>query len=271
MHEVNQIYDTGFNTMSFKTMRILFISLISFLISFSAQSQWFEASGQAYINNNDTKLARNKAIENALKKTLLVAGASVSSVQQVVNGLLTKDEVNIKVSGIVNSFEIVNENHTDNIIEVVIRADIFPQEKQCYSTDYQKSLLLTQSHILHREQANIGSIYQLDTEVIQGLAGHLKKQSRYINTNLSLKSKTEFSRLNNSGQQNKIKDLSMSLANISDNQFILYSEISDISLLPSENKSWAFWQNQYKNRNFDITVYLYDGINGELVFEKKYQ
>ncbi len=48
-------------------MRFLLIYLFILLLSNTAYAQWFETQGQAYINNNDNKAARNKAIENALK------------------------------------------------------------------------------------------------------------------------------------------------------------------------------------------------------------
>lgn len=251
-------------------MRFLLIYLFILLLSNTAYAQWFETQGQAYINNNDNKAARNKAIENALKKTLLIAGASVSSVQQVVNGLLTKDELNIRATGIVNSFEIVNENYTDDIVEVTIRADIFPQEKQCYSADYRKSLLLTRSHLLHREQANIGQIYPIDRQLTSHLAAQLKTDSRYLTPKINIKNSTEFTRLHQSFDEDKIKQLSMSLARKSDSQFILYSEITDVSLEKTLEKNWQFWREKRKNRHFNLNIYIYDGMNGERVFEKSY-
>lgn len=251
-------------------MRFLLIYLFILFLSNTAYAQWFETLGQAYINNNDNKAARNKAIENALKKTLLIAGASVSSVQQVVNGLLTKDELNIRATGIVNSFEIVSENYTDDIVEVTIRADIFPQEKQCYAADYRKSLLLTRSHLLHREQANIGQIYPIDRQLTSHLAAQLKTDSRYLTPKINIKNSTEFTRLHQSFDEDKIKQLSMSLARKSDSQFILYSEITDVSFENTHEKNWQFWREKRKNRHFNLNIYIYDGMNGERVFEKSY-
>ena len=126
------------------------LTLISLLCSFSASSQWYETQGHARTNDISLELARTKAMENALKKALLVSGASVSSVQQVVNGLLTQDHISIRASGSVNSIELVDEIHSDNLITVTIRADIFPQDKKCFAVNFKKSLLLTRSHLLHR-------------------------------------------------------------------------------------------------------------------------
>ena len=129
----------------------------------SAIAQWYEAQGKSVVMQGDSERAKTLAMENALKKALLIAGASVSSVQKTVNGLLTQNEINIRASGTVNSFELVDERYEGNLVTVTIRADIFPQSKQCFSSDYRKSLLITRSNLMHREQANIGNIYPLDS------------------------------------------------------------------------------------------------------------
>jgi hypothetical protein len=250
-----------------------FILLCSCLIAplFSASAQWYEAQGHAVIVQGNNKAARTLAMENALKKALLVAGASVSSVQQVVNGLLTQDELNIRASGTVSSFELIDEIYTDNTVTVNIRADIFSQDKQCFSSDYRKSLLITRSHLMQREQANIGEIYQLDSAVMQQLAKKINKEGLYLDTKLALSNKTDFSLLNNSLQAEKIKNLSMSLASMTDTQYVLYSEINDISFEQEATNSWQFWQEDNFNRQFSMTLYIYDGNNGELIFDKQYQ
>ena len=239
--------------------------------SLTINAQWYEAQGHARIDKNSVDLARTKAMENALKKALLVAGASVSSVQQVVNGLLTQDQLSIRASGNVNSIELIDEIHSGNMISVTVRADIFPQDKKCFALDFKKSVLLTQSHLNQREQANIGNIYQLDSAVINQLNQKLRSQGTYSASKTLLKSSTEFSRLNTSFNEEKIKQLAISLADTTDSQYIIFSEINDISFEQQRTNSWKIWQQGTYPRNFDFTLYLYSGINGELVWQKSYQ
>jgi hypothetical protein len=253
---------------------ILKLSLIVItLTTYSGTSfgQWYESQGTAVIKNDDSKTAKNKAMQNALKKALLVAGASVSSVQQVVNGLLTQDEISIRASGSVNSFELVTENYTDNLVTVTIRADIFPQEKKCFAADYKKSMLLTRSNLLHREQANIGNIYQIDRTLVKQLANKIESNGIYLDTKLALQTRTEFSRLNQTLAMEKLKRLTMSLASMTDSQYVLYSEIQDISMANDENNSWQFWQDNVYQRQFNIALYVHDGSTGERILAKQYQ
>lgn len=247
----------------------LVIGLI--LTTFTCNAQWYEAQGHASIDKGSVDIARTKAMENALKKALLVAGASVSSIQQVVNGLLTQDQLSIRASGSVNSIELIDELHSSKMISVTIRADIFPQEKKCFASDFKKSVLLTKSHLNHREQANIGNIYELDSAVISQLNQKLRSQGSYSASKVLLKSSTEFSRLKNSFNEEKIKQLSMSLANTTDTQYILFSEINDISFEKQRSNSWKIWQQGTYPRNFDFTVYLYNGMSGELIWQNGYQ
>jgi hypothetical protein len=247
------------------------ITLSSALMSFSAFSQLYEAQGQAAIKDGNTEAARAAAMENGLKKALLVAGASVSSVQQVVNGLLMQNDISIRASGSVNALEIISELHTDNLITVTIRADIYPQKEQCFSADFKKSLLLTHSQILHREHANIGKIYAIDKTAIEVLTEKIRQNSEHINAKSSLKYKTEFSRLNKNMQFEHIKRLVMSLADRSDSHYVLFSEIIDLSFNDEKINSWQPWQRDRFERYFSMNLYVYNGNNGEMVYQKKYQ
>lgn len=247
---------------------IVFMMVITSTIS---QGQWYEAKGSAHINGKDSAIAKSLAMENALKKALLVAGASVSSVQQVVNGLLTQDELNIRAKGVINAFELVEESYTDNIVNVTIRADIFSQDQKCFSADFKKSILLTRSNLLHREQANIGGIYDIDNLAMEKLAATVQKEGRYLDTVSLLKNKTKFSRLNKSLNAEEIKDLVMSLSQIKNTQFVMFSEIHDVSFANEANNNWQFWQEDQFDRQFDIEIYVYDGNNGELILNKHYK
>ena len=243
----------------------------SLLAAFPALSQWYETQGYARTDETSIEIARTKAMENALKKALLVSGASVSSVQQVVNGLLTQDQISIRASGSVNSIELVDEIHVDNLITVTIRADIFPQEKKCFAINFKKSILITRSHLLHREQANIGEIYLIDKSAMTKLASKLNQHSTYTRTSSILNNKTEFSRLNNSLARDGIAQLTQSLSETTDSQYILFSEITNISFNKQSTNGWLFWQQGMYPRNFAISFYLYNGLNGELVWQHSYQ
>lgn len=240
------------------------------LTSFKIHAQWYEAQGHASMEKNSLEVARTIATENALKKALLIAGASVSSVQQVVNGLLTQDNISIRASGSVNSIELIDELHSGDTISVTIRADIFPQDKKCFALDLKKSLLFTKGRLTQRQHANIGEIYDIDAALIEKINQQVKNHSTYINAKLLLKSSTAFSRLNQSFDDEKIKQLVISLAHNSDSQYVVFTEINDLSLTEERTNSWQVWQQATYPRNFHFTLYLYNSLTGELAWQQSY-
>jgi len=255
---------------SYSTLILTLLFCLSFTC-FNACGQWYEVQGHANMKKNSLEVARTIATENALKKALLIAGASVSSVQQVVNGLLTQDNISIRASGSVNSIELVDELHSDNTISVTIRADIFPQNKACYALDLKKSILFTKAKLTQREHANMGEIYGIDTALIKKINRKIKDHSNYLHAKLLLKSTTAFSRLNQSLNNEKIKQLAISLASNSDSQYVLFTEINDLSLTEQRANSWQIWQQATYPRNFHFTLYLYNGLTGELAWQQNYQ
>ncbi len=244
--------------------------ILVMVFSFSSYAQLYQAQGQAVIKDGDISQARTRAIEDALNKALLVAGASVSSVQQIVNGLLTQDNISIRASGTVSAIELIDEIHSDNSITVDIRADIYPQEKQCFAADFRKSILLTKSHIVHREQANIGKIYALNSAVINNLSEKLNNNSQHIDVKPSLAQKTQYSRLKKNMQLEQIKRLVMALTDSADSHYVLFSEINELSFNQESTNVWSFWQQSIFKRNFTISFYLYEGVNGELAYQQKF-
>jgi hypothetical protein len=258
------------------TLSVHFFIIINFSVIFAlifslpAQAQLYYAQGQAVIEGGDTAQARTKAIEDALNKALLVAGASVSSVQQVVNGLLTQDNISIRASGVVSAIELVDEIHSDDNITVNIRADIFPQEKQCFAADFRKSVLLTKSHIVNREQASIGNIYEIDRAVMLNLAKKIKNEGQFIDVKASVAQKTQYSRLKKNMQLEQIKQLVTVLTNNTDSHYVLFSEIDELSFQQESTNSWQFWQQNIFERDFIISVYLYEGSSGELAYQQQF-
>lgn len=244
--------------------------VMTIVFSLPAQAQLYQAQGHAVIDNGDTSKARTKAIEDALNKALLVAGASVSSVQQVVNGLLTQDNISIRASGIVSAIELIDEIHSGDSITVNIRADIYPQEKQCFAADFRKSLLLTKSHITYREQANIGKIYALGNAVINNLSKKLHSNSQHIDVKSILTQKTQYSRFKKNMQSEKIKQLAIALTDNTNSHYVLFSEINELSFDQESTNSWQFWQQSIFKRKFTISFYLYEGVNGELAYQEQF-
>ncbi|MFQ3197755.1 MAG: hypothetical protein ACI81A_001467, partial [Paraglaciecola sp.] len=86
-------------------LQLFVLPALTLMFSLGAQGAWFEASGQAAIHNSDKQAAKQQATQEAIKQALLFAGASVSSVLEMSNGLLEQDRVEIRSSGEVNDLQ----------------------------------------------------------------------------------------------------------------------------------------------------------------------
>ena len=155
-------------------------AVLMFIISSSpALAVWFEATGQAVINNGEKEAARQQATQEAIKQALLFSGASVKSIQSLANGLLEDDRFEIRASGEVNNIELIDEIYHDDYVTVSIRADIFPQEALCSASDYKKNIVTTWYSIKKRQQAAVGNLYNFGKVLAEKVQEETQNYSKY--------------------------------------------------------------------------------------------
>lgn len=237
--------------------------LFSILVCPTANATWFSATGQAAILNGDKTAARHQATEEAIKQALLFAGASVRSVQQMTNGLLMDDHIEIRSSGEVNTIELIDEVYQSGYVTVSIRADIFSQESQCSAADYTKRMATTYFPIRFRSQAADGQVHQL------GSAAALKLQETFaqISTGLTLSEVLPYTlNWHNTNQQVQASKV----AQKTDVQYVLAISLDDISVERNQGNAFKFWEGDQAIRNFGYSITLLNGATGEELMSKQY-
>ena len=102
------------------------------LLTFSASTyaQWFESTGHAQIQNGDISSAKSAAIKDAITQALVFSGARVSSVQTLVDGVLTQDQLKISSHGEIQKIELVSEQRQNQQFAITLRLDVFAQTEQ---------------------------------------------------------------------------------------------------------------------------------------------
>ena len=245
-------------------MPIRLITLCFFIMyHVTANAVWFEASGQAAIENGNTELARQNATQEAIKQALLFAGASVKSVQKMANGLLQDDQFEIRSAGEVNSIELIDEVYSDGYVTVSIRADIFSQTMTCDASDYQKTIVTTWYPIKQRQQAAVGEMYNLGST----LPLKLEQQFKQFASSTQLSAIEPYYYVPNN---QPIEQHATMLARKTNSQYVLTGEIVDMSVSQQQSSSWAFWQSMQSQRAFGFDAKLYDGQTGALVWQHLY-
>lgn len=238
--------------------------LLCFALSPLAKAAWFSASGQAAIVNGDKTAARHEATEEAIKQALLFAGASVRSIQQMTNGLLMDDHIEIRSSGEVNTIELIEEVYQDGVVTVSIRADIFAQESQCSAADYTKRIATTYFPIRFGAQAADGQLHKLG----EAAAMRLQQTFAQISSGMTL-SEVEPYTLNWHTTNQQIQ--ATRLAQKTNVQYVLAITLDDISVERELVSAFKFWKDAQAVRNFAFTLTLLNGASGEELVSKQYR
>lgn len=239
--------------------------------SFAVQAEWFEVSGESVIIDNDVDIARELAVRNALKQALLYAGASVSSIQAFNGGKILSDSFQVRMDGEIRDLRLKSETIKGGKITVNVLTDIVADRNKCLSAGYQKSISLVRIKIAHRDQASYGAIYNINESfsklLYQGLRNnsHTFDAREFINKNIAFNGSYLPQRGNLTPQE--IKQISKA----ADSQYVILGTITDLSTLKPKVIGIAkILKNDLPERNFRLTMQVYDGFNGGLLFEKSY-
>lgn len=243
------------------SVKLLLPAILS-LQALPAHGQWYETTGRAPIRQGDEATARAQATEDAVKRALLFAGVSVRSVQQVTDGLLTQESLQVESTGEVQSVQLMTETTRDGYFEVTIRADIEPTESVCETHAYRKKLLITPFRLANPEQAVVGDLFNLGK--VSGKVfsskleevGHSSWPAPYDNP-IDVKSLNYLER----------KALQQQLGA----RYILSASIDDVSLGGTNGTNWTFWTDAERDRYYHLQVQVFDLAEERTVFSQKYQ
>lgn len=251
------------------------IILLLCLISLPLQAAWYKTIGSAAIINNDEEYARQQAIQDALRQAMLKAGASVSSIQKLSNGALTRDDFQIRANSEVRQYQLLDEEIRDARIFVRVRSYIVADRSGCSGGLYAKDISLIRFNWQHKDDARYGQIYQLDRAVTRALFDRLGQQRQvfvtrsWLDNNLGV----EPGKIQQ-GDSDFARQI-QALAVQTDSQYLIFGSIVDASLQQpdqgiADNIFPGAW---FKTplRRFTLQLYLYDGLTGQLLEQPFYQ
>ena len=241
-----------------------------FLLAWPAYAQWITASGSAPIINGDQDEARAQATQDALRQAMLQAGASVSSIQSLSNGALTRDQFQIRANSEIRQYNLLQEEVRNGRLSVSLRAYIVADRTRCAGASYAKGITLVRFRFANPEQASYGQLFDLHRELTRQIFNRLGKLSqnfvtrRWLDANLGLDPR----RLEQ-GETGYIGQM-QSLAAETDSQYLLFGVLEDISLRDADGNMLEQWLRD-PIRHFTLQLYLFDGLTGELVDQPHYE
>ena len=253
----------------FKVMAIALPCLLASLMSLSTYADWYEATGQAKVRHGDVKSAKSRATQDALKQAMLFSGANVSSIQQLSDGLMVDESLQVSSNGALNRLEVVEEVQRGNTISVTIRADIFPEERACYAAEFGKKIAITQFPIQHWEQAKIGGLYEFQKAIPKKIVNLFKGGTNTVYPvawyNKKLNVNIDFE------QQGQVRhDLIDAVAQQANTQFVMFGRISDLSF-GGQTNDYKFWQDDEYERYFAIDIMIANALTHEILYQNAFQ
>ena len=228
------------------------------VFSATSTADWYEATGQAVIEQGDIDSARHAAIEDALKRAALFSGASLSSTQQLVNGILQQEQIGVVSNTQVNKLQLLSETQSNNMLTVTLRADITPQLNSCTGNTYRKPVLLSQIQLQSRQDAIYGELFSLGEHSTTQLERHLRDYSPTATVS-SLPQEMPLHYLVYPATEQLFSQ---------GYQYVISARINDMSL---GEKTSHFWQKDIKERHFAIDVTLFDLFEQNIVYQQEYR
>ena len=242
---------------------------MSLLYSFSAYSAWYEAEGEALITNGEIHEARQLAIRDALTSIMYQGGASIRALRVIEQGVLEKKSLIVNTNGEIHDMRLLKESIAGSRIKVKVSADISKLEK-CISDNYAKTLFIGPISLQKREHGQLGAIYSAPEEISRRLFYRFKEDSFQIDARYLRTRSIGFDNRYDQDIERKMLTVARDISSQYDVQYILFGKVNDMS---SYNKSVIgpiLLPTTVRLRNYQLKLYVIDGIKGLTVFRKNY-
>lgn len=267
----------------YSACRALIFTCLTLLLPLPAYAVSIVAEGRALILSQDVNAARHAAIQDAKTQASMQGAVYVSSNQQVKNGILELDNMQIDTLGEVTNIEVLNSRIEGRQYIVQIRADV-STDLGCENNQHSglmKSVAIAAFPMVNPLQANLGALHDIQTTLAAKLQ-HRLKGTDYLRTlnaghiNLHPDTQNAPTRQLNDGALTTL----VSNADTLDVQYIISGVIRDMSMLdPSVANEQNFFIDTYNrldfkskkhNRGFAIDMFIHDAMSGRLMWQKSY-
>ncbi|MDV6316995.1 flagellar assembly protein FlgT [Idiomarina sp. HP20-50] len=242
--------------------KILLLMTSVFFVAMPSEARWVEAQGTARIINGDIDTARQKAIENALQQALLASGGNISSIQQVVDGVLQNTQTQWTSQGNVDQVTIVREEVRDDRVIVRLRADIWNREGDCARSSYKNSVTVVPFELRDRSHGTWGQIWDIGEVAAERLARELGGVGSQLHITHTLQRHAGLEQALSALNLEELGRMARSLGLVNDSQFIIFGMFDDLAMMDTSS-NWL-WPSD-PNRHYALTLYLLDATTGQLV------
>ncbi len=238
------------------------------------------AEGQAKIIKGAQLLARQRALQQAIRQAALIQASEVNGQTKTENGKASFDaeSITIKAKTTVATKRIIEEREQDGFYYV--KADISFSDNGICRSPYRRRIIATGFPILHPEHVSDVESNDLDVGIPREIGNILTETGRFFGKDLS--QHTIYSDPENAPEiivQQPFQFSSlMRLAKENSSQLVLSGVIRDLKINPTEYTRgqgvFAYAKSMLRDiwaeRNISIDIYVHDGYTGVLLFKHRY-
>lgn len=245
--------------------RIAFFLVALALASTVQAADWYETRGWAPIINGNVDAARERAIENALRQGLDLAGGSVQSVEEVVDGVITGQRMQWRSNGAIEHAELVRERTNGQRHEVTLRTLIRPNVSACESMAYKPAVVLAPFEVAHPEHLLHGDIRDIGRASSFRFSRLLSQHAQSVQVAQLIATPQGVGRYINANKKLELAEFTRRIAREYNSQYVMAGVFHDLSATPVGGAQLLFWRHPAHNRQFELSLYLLDGYSGELI------
>lgn len=248
-------------------------------ISSYLSAEWVQVTGKASLSHGRYDLAREQAMEDALRQAIYQYGMDVDSHQKIENGRVKQDSLNISSRAQVKQSVVHSETEEDGYLLLTLNVNIAEQPlcESSKASHYKKKVAILGFSLQVPSQANVGGLANIERGVASRLSLDLKELDElvvYEQSQISMHGDLRNAPSHFTGQ--------LTLTHAADYakqagvQFVVSGVIRDLSLEEPDSLSTSYWAklkrltNQAnQQRRFVVDVFIHDGFSGAIVWQKQ--
>ena len=239
-----------------------------------------EVVGRAEISASIAN-SRSQALEDAMRRASLRAGAQVSSTQLMSKGIVEQDDVRVSSRSRLSNVDVLWEDQRDGLYEVAIRADVSPQAMCPASTQrYRKAIAIAGFGLANPTEAALGDLFNVGQALPRVLVNSLNDRGAihaYDATRISLYQNPRRAPSTETAQQRLTT--SVALATQLGAQYVVSGVVRSLAMEgeagneQQHGPGWLDllgWTSDNRQRQFVVDVFVHDGLSGAMLFQRSY-
>jgi len=259
----------------------LLVLLLSNLMALPSRALTVEVVGQAPVNGAMSHV-RQLAMEDAMRKASLRAGAQISSTQLMEHGVIAEDKVKLRSDAQLKNVEVLWEDQLDGLYQIAIRADVSAQAMCPNSTQrYRKAIAVTGFGLANPMQASLGQLQNIEQDLPRVLVNTLNDRGATHALDATRTSLFRDPRRAPSAETPQQRlTTSVSLATQLGAQYVVSGVVRDLAMQgevsdrrPGVTDKWLSLlgvEQGNSQRQFVVDVFVHDGLSGAMLFQRSY-